>query len=487
MASIDGLITGMSTTDTINQLMQVEAAPQAALKTKISTTNKVVTAYQSVNSRLSSLVSAAKALGSSDTWGGMKATSNSTAAVVSASAGAAAGSLSFRVEQLAATHVMTFTASSVTSASDAAGSPVLAGSTLSIKLKDGTTKELTPADASLQSVVAAINGEAGSVYKASAVQIGPGKFTLQLTAKTGGATAAAEFAAAGPPDGLKPAFGLATVTVQGDDARIKVGSTADAYTITSATNTFADILPGVTVTAAKVQTGADPAVTIDLVADVDGIAAKVQALVDNANVVLGEIASQNKIKTSTSAAGPLVGDTAMRKLTQDIIGAISSGAAGLGTNGNAASFSQVGVSVDRSGKLTFDKAKFTAGYTADPAATQKFFDQKVDKTGGTADKFDPGYDTAVGLGRKLEAIALIASEGVVDPLNPGKAKVGTMQALIERNTATVKGLTDQVSQWDVRLDLRKTALQKQFSSLEVALGKMQQQSSWLAGQLAGLS
>ena len=41
--------------------------------------------------------------------------------------------------------------------------------------------------------------------------------------------------------------------------------------------------------------------------------------------------------------------------------------------------------------------------------------------------------------------------------------------------------------WDVRLDLRKTALQRQFSGLEVALGKMQQQSSWLAGQLAGLS
>ena len=62
-----------------------------------------------------------------------------------------------------------------------------------------------------------------------------------------------------------------------------------------------------------------------------------------------------------------------------------------------------------------------------------------------------------------------------------------MQALIERNTATIKGLNDQVSEWDIRLELRKSALQKQFSGLEVALGKMQQQSSWLAGQLAGLA
>ena len=40
MASIDGLITGMSTTDTIAQLMKLEAAPQTALKNKITTANR---------------------------------------------------------------------------------------------------------------------------------------------------------------------------------------------------------------------------------------------------------------------------------------------------------------------------------------------------------------------------------------------------------------------------------------------------------------
>jgi flagellar hook-associated protein 2 len=176
----------------------------------------------------------------------------------------------------------------------------------------------------------------------------------------------------------------------------------------------------------------------------------------------------------------------MRKIAQDILGAVSGGAAGLGSNGGIASFKQVGVSVDRGGKLTFNKADFLKAYNADAAGTQKFFDSYEDKVGGTAGKFEPGFDKAVGLGRKLEAVALIASEGVADPTDSTKAKRGTMQALIERNTATIKGLNNLVSEWDIRLDLRKTALQKQFSGLEVALGKMQQQSSWLAGQLAGL-
>jgi flagellar hook-associated protein 2 len=471
----------MSTTDTINQLMQVEAAPQTALKSKISTANKVVAAYQSVNTRLSSMVSATKALGSSDTWGSMKATSNSTAAVVSAASGAGAGSLSFRVERLASTHTMTCTGQSVSSATDADLAPVMSGNSFTIAVSPSDIRTITPDDKSLKSVVTAINKEAGLSYRAAAVQIGPGQYTLQLTAKTSGSAASLDPATL--PDGLD--LGIPTTTVGGLDAELTVG-TDTTYTITSPTNTFADVMSGVTVTAAKAQAPTDPPVTIDVTADTEGIAAKVQALVDNANVALSEIASQSKIKSGELAAGPLVGDSAMRKIAQDILGAVSGGAAGLGSNGGIASFKQVGVSVDRGGKLTFNKADFLKAYNADAAGTQKFFDSHEDKAGGTAGKFEPGFDKAVGLGRKLEAVALIASEGVADPTDSTKAKRGTMQALIERNTATIKGLNNLVSEWDIRLDLRKTALQKQFSGLEVALGKMQQQSSWLAGQLAGL-
>jgi flagellar hook-associated protein 2 len=486
MASIDGLITGMSTTDTINQLMLVEASSQNALKTKITTGNKVVSAYQSVNSRLSSMATAAKALGTTDTWGAMKASSNSDAAVVSARAGAAPGSLSFRVDKLAAAHAVTFTdkTKAVSSVSDAAGSPVMTGSTFDIKLADGSTKTLTPADQSLQSVVAAINGTSDSAYKASAVQIEPGKFTLQLTARQTGASTS--FTA---PVGLDK-LGAGVATTIGSNAELTVG-TDSTFTITSASNTFADVLPGVTVTATKVQKPTDAPVTIDLASDSDSVRAKVKALVDNANVALTEIAAQSKTKNGNVAAGVLVGDSAMRKISQDILSAVSGGAPGLGSNGATASFSEVGISVDRSGKLTMDEAKFTAAFAADPARTQKFFDSYGDATSptgqGAAGKFEPGFDNANGLGRKLEAIALIGSEGVVDPSNPEKAKQGTLQGLIQRRTETITQLNDQVSKWDVRLESRRTALQRQFSSLEVALGKMQQQSSWLAGQLAGLS
>ncbi|AGZ46335.1 flagellar filament capping protein FliD [Actinoplanes friuliensis] len=480
MASVDGLVTGMSTTDTINQLMKIEAAPQAALRNKVNTANKVVTAYQSVNSRMSSIGTAAKALTDANSWKSMKATSSSDAAVVSAQPGASAGSMSFRVNQLATTHAATFTGGSVTSISDAATSPVMNGSSFDIELADGTTQTVSPTDASLQSVVSAINNTANAAYKASAVQISPGKYTLQLTATKSGQDG--DFAI---PSGLDN-LGTGVVTTQGANAQLTVGTTADAYTIESASNTFADVLPGVTVTATKVQSASDAQVTIDLSSDTEGLAAKVQALVDNANTALTEIAAQSKTKSGEISAGVLVGDSAMRKLTQDILSAVSGGATGLGSNGGNASYNAVGISVDRSGKLTFDKDKFLESYKADPAKTQQFFDGYEEKAGGTPAKFDPGHDTSVGLARKLDTLALVATEGVVDPTNPTRPKEGILQGLIQRRNDNIRRLNDQVSEWDIRLDLRKTSLQRQFSNLEVAMGKMQQQSSWLSSQLANL-
>ena len=479
MASIDGLITGMNTTDTIAQLMKLEAAPQTALKNKITTANKVVSAYQSVNTRLSSIVAAAKALGDADTWNSTKATASSDALVVSAQAGASMGSFSFHVDQLAATHTVTYSAGSVASPTAA----VVSGNNFKMKLSDGTTKTVnTPqaADKSLQSVVAAINSEPKSLYTAAAVQIGSGQYTLQLTAKGSGSAAA--FTSAQTPTSLN--LGTPATMTQGQDAKLTVGSGGSAYTINSATNTFADVVAGVTVTATRVQAGTEPAATVDVKSDPDSITAKVQALIDNANAALSEIAAQSKIKSGDVAAGPLVGDSALRKLSQDILSAVSTGVAGLGTSGTG-TLSNVGVRVDRTGMLTFNKDEFLKAYRTDPATTQQYF-ASFDDTVGDG-KFAAGADVAKGLARKLEAIGLIATEGVVDPTNPTRAKQGTLQTLIQQRNDTIKGLNDQVSAWDIRLESRKTALERQFSNLEVALGKMKQQSSWLAGQLATLA
>jgi flagellar hook-associated protein 2 len=472
--SVDGLVSGLSTSSLITQLMQVEAAPQTALKNRVTAQNKAVTAYQAVNTKLAALTTAAKALSNTDTWGAIKTTSSSDAAAVTAKPGASAGSLSFTVSNLAAAHTVTFKDGSVGALTD----PVLTGDSLTVQKSDGSSTTLTLTDTSLQGVVTAINGTSGAAYKAAAVQTSPGRYTLQLTALSTGATTAFG-GAPGEIDLLGPTGG--TVTTQGQDAKIMVGGTS-AYAVTSADNTFTDVLPGVTVTLTRQQAATEPAITVGVAADPDAVAAKVQALVDSANAALNEIAAQTRIKTGTVSAGPLVGDSTMRKLAQDILGSVSGGGGDLG------SFSAVGVKLDRDGRLTFDKQTFRDALAADPAKTRAYFDSytNVAHAGATA-SFNPGWDDANGLGRKLETVGLIATEGVRLPTDsPGTAKEGLLGGLIKRANEGIRGLNDQVAAWDQRLEVRKAALQRQFSGLETALGKMQQQSSWLAGQIASL-
>lgn len=64
---------------------------------------------------------------------------------------------------------------------------------------------------------------------------------------------------------------------------------------------------------------------------------------------------------------------------------------------------------------------------------------------------------------------------------------GTITSAIAGRRTENTDIGDQVAAWDLRLQLRRSALQHQFTSLEKALGTLKSQSTWLAGQLAGLS
>jgi flagellar hook-associated protein 2 len=471
--SVDGLVSGLNTSSLIAQLMQVEAAPQTALKNKVAVGTRAVTAYQNVNTKMAAVVTAAKALGTADTWRSLTATSSSDAAVATTHSGGTASSITFKVDRLAAAHTVMY-GDTVTSTTE---DDVISVDEFDVLLGDGSTVTVEPTNRSLAAVVNAINSTEDAAYRAAAVQVAPGEYTLQLTAITTGLDAAF----AEPPEGIE--LGDITITTQGADAKILVGTTSP-YAITSASNTFTDVLPGLTLHVNRAQGATDAPVTVKVSADTDGITAKVQSLVDSVNAALSEITTQTRQKSGTVAAGAVAGDSALRKLSGDLLGAISGGA-----GDDLGSLAQVGITLTRGGTLNFDAAKFKQALVADPAKTQSFFDSYDNVPHAKATTgFNPGWDEANGIARKLETIGLTATEGISLPNDPvGKARQGILAGMIQRRTEAVRGLSDQVEAWDVRLELRQTALKRQFSSLETALSKMQQQSSWLSGQLSALA
>jgi flagellar hook-associated protein 2 len=432
--AVDGLISGMSTSAVIAQLMQLEAMPQTNLKNQVSKENLTISAYQAINSRMAALKTAAEAFTppnsltpTNPTWQAVKATSSATSVTATATTGATVGSLTFDVTALAKAQV--------TTANVAATGPVTTGSGLDLTVA-GTLTHVNITTDTAQGVADAVN--AAKLGVTAAVVTTSTGTVLQFSGdKTG---AANTFTVAGLSS---PTTNMTAAT----DAKITIGDpAAGGYVVTSATNTFSNVLKNVTLNVSQLATG----VTVNVTSDQDSMADKMQALVDAANGAVALIGTYTSYNSSTKSGGALTGDYTVRQLRDNTMSSVSSGLSGYG------SFKQFGVQLDKSGKLTFDRSAFLVAYNADPAKVQN--------------------GVANGLAKSLDTVAVAATDFVS----------GSLTTAIQSGNNQVSDLTKRISDWDTRLQLRQKMLQRQFAAMESALGTLKNQSTWLAGQIAGL-
>ena len=129
-SSVDGLISGLSTTDLITQLMSIERQPQTQLSNKITRVAATSALYQTLNSRVLAVKDAASALTAFNGLQATKATtSDSSAVAVSAANTALTGSVTFTVDRLATAHslVSSGTVASTTTPIFPVGAPIATG------------------------------------------------------------------------------------------------------------------------------------------------------------------------------------------------------------------------------------------------------------------------------------------------------------------------------------------------------------------------
>ncbi|WP_164703241.1 flagellar filament capping protein FliD, partial [Modestobacter sp. KNN46-3] len=87
-----------------------------------------------------------------------------------------------------------------------------------------------------------------------------------------------------------------------------------------------------------------------------------------------------------------------------------------------------------------------------------------------------GTAAVEGVAQRLLGVAKSATDSTIGSLvNLAKGKDGEVTDLQER-----------IDGWDLRLDMRRDTLTRQFTAMESALSSMQGQSSWLASQLGSL-
>jgi flagellar hook-associated protein 2 len=452
--SVDGLISGLGTSDVISQLLQLERQPQVRLQTQKAALATRTTAYQGLNTRFDALLQAATALASNEgaVWSGMKATSSDPSSLLAAArAGAVPADLAVSVERLATSHTV------VSETAVTGLDSIIATGPITFTVDGVPSAAVAVGTGSLRDVVSGINASAVGV-RAAAVQVSPGQYRLQLTASTtgeggrftvdpGSLDGLADLAEAVPD---AEAFDVLTLGV---DAELKVGGTS-GYAVTSSSNRFADLLPGVDLTAVKAAPGV--LISIGVGSDVDAMVAGVEKLVTAVNAALGFINDQSTYDQESGRKGPLLGNGLARQLQQGLFGA-------LGLDLPNSSLGDIGLKLGAKG-LELDKAAFTRAYAADPAMVVDAF------TGAST------VATGDGLATKLASLGTLAAK-------PG---TGLVALAISATEDRSRSYARDIEAWDVRLASREATLRRQYAAMETALGTLKNQSTWLAGQISGL-
>ncbi|MET1154899.1 flagellar filament capping protein FliD [Arthrobacter sp.] len=434
--SLDGLASGLDTTALISSVMQVEAIPQTLLKSRSQDLQSMVSALQGLNSKVAALATQATAAAKPGALDLYAATTSSDKVTATTTAAAKATSIDFQVTKLAQTQVtVTPKLNAVT------GWPY---TTMTIN-SGGTDYTIAPLTSNLDDVVASVNA-AGAGVTASKVAVGAGEYRIQFTATKSGAAGA--FTITDP--------GTAYMDVKAaQDAELTLWpGTGIAQVIQSSTNTFTDLLPGVSVTAKEVTTA--PA-TLTVARDDAAITKQAADLVAGVNGIFSYVAARTAVTSTTNTggtstnAGIFVGNSAVRSVNQSILSAASRP-----VGSPATSPSEIGISITKTGTMEFDEKKFSAALAADPAGTAAKVQEIATRVAAAATTASDKYD-------------------------------GTLTQKITGQQSEVRDLANRIGDWDTRLESRKATLQRTYSGLEVALSNMKAQQSWLTAQLGGLS
>ena len=103
--------------------------------------------------------------------------------------------------------------------------------------------------------------------------------------------------------------------------------------------------------------------------------------------------------------------------------------------------------------------------------------------GGLALTITASAPGALGTFTYIPGIAARLDAAASDAIDFG---TGSITTAISGRQTRISQLDDQISNWDVRLAAREATMRAQYAAMETALGKLRDQSNWLAGQLASL-
>lgn len=461
MATISspGIGSGLDVKSIVSQLVALEKQPLTAMQVQAATIQTRISVFGQIKSLVSTLSDAAGTLASLTTYNAVKASSsNSKSVAATAIGGTAANSFSVTVDSLAK-------AQSTASGALLPVGGALGAGTLRLQLGQWTVVPVSfapqlgtaaididvSASDTVEDVASKING-AGAGVTATVLNDASGQRLLLRSSSTGEA-AGFELSIVSDADGLPAdAAGLSRLvsgsSIQyGEDARITINN----IPVSSATNTFADVVSGVTLTAGEVS--ASP-VEITVEPDRGVVKRAVDAFVAAYNAVNQALNEQTKYDPSSKAAGLLQGDSTAIGLQRALRGILQST-----TTGSAyARLADVGVTQQLGGDLAVDSARLEAAAANGDALKNLFrIDNANVMTNGVALKF------------KTFAQGVLATDGLFS------TKDASLKRSLDLNAREQTRLNEKVARVETQLNRRYSALDVQLNSLNALNAYVTQQ------------
>jgi len=378
MASVSsvGIGSGVLTSELIDNLAEAERAPtEARLDNQEAEINAELSVFGLIQSAITDLRLPSRSLANPSLFESKTITSGNVAfsGVVDTSA-AAAGTHTLEVTALAKAHTLTsgnYTDSNVTTVGTGSLAITIGSATANITI-DNTNN-------TLDGIAAAINNDDTVGVTASVLYTGTA-YKLVLNSDTTGLDNVIDVAVTDTgdlddtdTDGLSSlSYTSGGVNLVPSQAAVDAAFTLNGVSVTRATNTVTDAIPGVILSLNSTNIGAASSL---IIADDDtAVVDAVTEFVDKFNA-LKTLINENSAFDSTGATenGVLLGDSTTRTIMSQVRRVLGSTVEGL-ENANVRSLAEVGISTDfQTGLLNFDSSVFKAKFASDPDDVSALF------------------------------------------------------------------------------------------------------------------
>jgi flagellar hook-associated protein 2 len=225
----------------------------------------------------------------------------------------------------------------------------------------------------------------------------------------------------------------------------------------STTNTFEDVIDGVTLTLLKDDADEDVSVhSLTVAKDTGGATARIRKFVDAYNALAVQIASLRSYDPETKKAGPLLGDAMLRGIESELRNKLTNAVSGL--TGNYQSLASVGITTQKDGTLKLDNAKLGAVLATDFDNVAQLFGSEDGVATRLADALDTALATDAQINTRTKA------------LNTKSLALQKEQAQLETRMADIA-----------------RRYNAQFNALDSLLANLSSQSTFLTQQLSSIA